>query len=324
MRTFQSPDSTMSFNSVAMASLLMGAAAAVSPSAWAYFPGKVEANSAELKQQPRPDAITVKTLPKGTSFNASDKPTNGYYYIRTATDLGWVNGASIGKAPLTQSRPQQKSATQQQQQQHQTKRATRKRTRVVAPYVVKLHADYNIFSVSDLNTATRSTSFGNVLGFGGEALYFFDPLTAVGIRIDSIGQKVSAADTSTSSTYDFSLSTLAIMVGAQRILWEDESFYISGNGYLGLASSKLSVNETTATATQTFEFSGKPLTFLALLEGGWKINPTFSLFGELGYRFLNSSNAPLTGSDPTGTIVPSTVSLNFSGPVIGIGASARF
>jgi hypothetical protein len=318
----------MSFNSVVLASLLMGAA--IPTSAWAYFPGKVETNSAELKQQPRPDAITVKTLPKGTTFNASDKPTNGYYYIRTATDLGWVAGASIGKgsqnfsanssspATRTQSRPQQKSASQQ------PKRATRKHTRVVAPFVVKLHADYNIFSVSDLNTATRSTSFGNVLGFGGEALYFFDPLTAVGLRIDSIGQKVSAADTSTSSTYDFSLSTLAIMVGVQRVLWEDESFYISANGYLGLASSKLSVDDTTATTTQSFEFSGKPPTFLALFEAGWKINPTFSLFGELGYRLLNSSNAPVTGSDPTGTIVPSTVSLNFSGPVIGIGASAHF
>jgi hypothetical protein len=299
-----------------MASLLISGAAAVSPDAWAYFPGKIEADSADLKQQPKPDAVTVKTLPKGTAFNATDKPTNGYYYIRTATDLGWVDGASIGKP--AQAKPQQRNASQQ------PKRATRKRTRVVSPFVVKLHGDYNIYSVSDLNTATRSTSFGNVLGFGGEALYFFDPLTAVGLRIDSIGQKVSAADTSTSSTYDFNMSTLAIMVGAQRILWEDESFYISGNGYLGLANSKLTVTDTVGSTTKSFEFSGKPLTFLALLEGGWKINPTFSLFGEVGYRLLNSSNAPVSGDDPTGTIIPSTVSLNFSGPVIGIGASAHF
>jgi hypothetical protein len=302
---------------------LLGGATIVSSSAWAYFPGKVEVDSAELKQQPRPDAPTIKTLPKGTAFNATDTPNNGYYYIRTATDLGWIDGASIGKSG-DHRQVQQKSPTQRQQPQRRTTR--RQRTRVRSPFMVKLHGDYNLFSVSDLNNATHSTSFGNVIGFGGEAFYFFDPLTAVGLRVDTLSQKISATDTSTSVTYnsyDFNLSALAVMVGVERILYEDHDYYISGNGFVGLGSSKLSVNATGTSSSTSFEFSAKPITLLALIEGGWKINPTFSVYGEAGYRLMSSSNVPTTG-DVSGTIVPSTVSLSFSGPVIGIGASARF
>lgn len=324
----------MSFLPSLTASLLFSSAVLMSQSAYAYFPGKVEADSAELKQQPRPDAPTLKSIPKGTSFNASDNPTNGYYYIRTATDLGWIDGASIGKpsdsspaptpqasqAPVARNNPQHRNQSNQQR-----RRQLRKVTRHWKEYMAKLHADYNIFSLSDLNNATHSTSFGNAIGFGGEFMWFFDPITAVGLRLDSISQKISATDTSTSSTYDFSVSTLAVMVGAERILWEDGSYYISGNGYLGLAPSKLTINATNATATTSYEFSGTAITFLALLEGGWKINPTFSLYGEAGYRLLNSSNVAPTGNPSTaGTIVPATVSLNFSGPVIGIGVNARF
>lgn len=340
MRSRNSISITKSILPTLFASLVGGTAIVsfVSHDALAYFGGKVETDNAELKQQPRPDAPTVKSLPRGTTFNASDKPTNGYYYIRTATDLGWIDGASIGRpsanaapeqSPQTQQAPAPRTNPQQRGQPvQQRKRPTRKRSRPASFFMAKLHGDYNIFSFSELNTATSSTSFGNAIGFGGELMWFFDPLTAVGIRLDSISQKISANDTSASATYqtyDFSLSTFAFMVGAERILWEDGDYYIAGNGYLGLASSSLSINATGTSSSAAFDFSGKPITLLALVEGGWKINRTFSLYGELGYRLLNSSNVAPTGNTATtGTIVPATVSLNFSGPVIGIGVNARF
>jgi hypothetical protein len=308
--------------------LLASSAIVITQSAFAYFPGKVEIDGAELKQQPRPDANTVKSLPRGTSFNASDKPTNGYYYIRTATDLGWIDGASIGKPAGNSSTQPQASHAQGQTQNRATpqgrKQVTRKRTRRYKPYQVKAHIDYNFFSISELNAATHSTSFGNAVGFGGQAMWFFNPLTGVGLRIDSISQKVAATDSSTSATYDFSLSTFAVMAGAERIFYEDPTYYFAGSGWLGFASSKLSVTTTASNTSTTNEYSGSPITLLAMLEGGWKINPTFSLYAEAGYRLLNSSNVEATPALSTGSILPNSVSLNFSGPVLGIGVSARF
>lgn len=65
-------------------------------SAQAYRKALIASDQVEVKESASPNAFTKVILPRGTKVNTSDYAKNGYYWIHSATQSGWVRASDLG------------------------------------------------------------------------------------------------------------------------------------------------------------------------------------------------------------------------------------
>ena len=84
------------------------------PVAYAYRGALIAVDQAQLKESASADAATKWTFPRGTHVNTSDQPTNGFYWVRSLTQSGWVlvENLDFGKDPPPPIKPSAPSSEQ--------------------------------------------------------------------------------------------------------------------------------------------------------------------------------------------------------------------
>lgn len=302
-------------------------------SSWAYFGGKITVPSADLKQSPDDNSPTVQSLPQGTAFNAADNGRNGYYYIRTSSGQGWIKAESIGKGAIAAPAPDPMAPPADTTAQQPTKKKKRSgqyqgapRSKDAHSWGLKVFYDLDLYSASELNTAAGTTEFSDGAGPGGELEYFIKPKTALVLRVEDITKSVSGTDAS-GDTLTFSLSSLVISPGFEFMLGEGQGAYFSLELFLSYAPTSLGL-AVTGSNTGSGTFSASGIGFLGKIEAGWKLGSSFNLFADLGYRYLNMSNAQVNQgtlvNSSSSTFFGSPVTINLSGPTLGVGLGMRF
>jgi hypothetical protein len=289
--------------------------------ALAFQAGTISNEFAQVKQTADLNSATTTTLAKGTRVNASDKPTNGYYKVRSADAMGWVAATdlSFGSKPVAGgTRPRHRSHKQKYQ------------------WEAKIFTGLNFWSPSDINNLVGSTALNMGTGFGGEIGYAVNSRLNIVLRIEHLSKTTTGTDTSTpvgggaavSNNIELDYSATPVMVGADYNLLPGNLISLDGSALIGLASPTLN---SIINSAPDASFSGSSPALLIKVDLNWLVSDSFWLFGELGYRYLKtkqvvsssySTNFLASGTSSPFTAIP--IALDMSGPVFNIGARLNF
>jgi hypothetical protein len=293
--------------------------------AMAFQPATISNEFAQVKQTADPNAATTSTLPKGTRVNTSDKPTNGFYKIRAATASGWVAASDLAFGS------QQVAATGRPKRRHKKQKYQ---------WEVKIFTGLNFWTPSDINNLVGSSSLNMGTGLGAEVGYAVNNRLNIVLRIEHLSKSSTGTDTDSNNNVEqveLDYSATPIMVGADYTLLPGDTLSLDGSALIGLASPSLNglINSSTAAT-----FSGSAPALLIKADLNWLVGENFWLFGELGYRYLQTkqvqaNNYNVTLNSTTGQYqgpgtffyannAPVPIALNMSGPVFNIGARLNF
>lgn len=302
-------------------------------SALAYWTGSTPRGGIELKEGPGSGFRTIRVLPKGTIFNAVDRPQQGYYRVRTAHDTGWVDASQLSGARQLRSTSRGERRSSARYSRHRPARydghATygssgeppRKR------FAITALANYDLYSPTDLNHLINANDFNDGMTFGLEFQYFLLPNLALGLRGELLSKSVLGNDSTTGDNFQFGIKSTSITVGAEYFLLQKRHFALGVAGYAGVAPSSFTSTDTSITnQANVTELSGTALTAMGLLEGSFLFNPTVAVTAEAGYRYLKTSDLqPNPAGAGSEIFVNSTgYSIDLSGPVLGLGFRVSF
>ena len=326
------------------------------PSAYAFRAASVASDSADVKQNPDPSSPTVATLPKGTRMNASDAPYQGYYRVRAANAGGWMQQSDMLFAPTAQAPAGQApvptaprlapgatpntaaGANPALQAQNQNRRkVSRPNPRTQDKWAVKGFLGLDLFTPADINSATGSTALNNGGGGGAELSYRIGPRSFWVFRVEHITKSSSGNTSGTNGATVYpaqlTLGSTPVMTGFDYELTRlSRNWSLDISGLLGLAESTSLNGNVNSSSTPTI-YTASPVTLLVKFDLNWELSNSFWFFGELGYRYLKTSqfSAPTTAGDSTSNsffqdsnnnYIP--FGINLSGPVINFGLRLSF
>lgn len=286
--------------------LLLASTAPLATPAHAAKRGRVLVDTPLLRGR-QEGAPIIQNIRAGSPVLTSDRAVDGYYKAKTREGkIGFIKEEAVRVAGVP------------------TVRERRAAESIKPGPRARLFLGSTLFSASDFAALVQiSTGVKNGAQIGGDFSLHLTPKLFGVLRIEKISKSFSAT-TSDPLTYDFSLSSMPIMVGAGYVLSKGESFLLEGQvlGGMGMGTG------ITGTGTDgTAEYKESPTTFMLKLDGSYMISEQFSFFAELGYRMLSTSALTPTGTAGNlyrsgGELVP--VKINLSGPVIGFGLGYRF
>jgi hypothetical protein len=299
-----------------IAVFLISAFGLVAP-AQAFQAATVSNDFAQLKQTADPNSATTTTLAKGTRVNTSDKPTNGFYKVRSATAMGWVAATDlsfgVAKQTATGARPRHRHKQKYQ-------------------WEAKIFTGFAFWSPTDINNQVGSTALNMGTGFGGEIGYVINPRLNIVLRIEHLSKTTTGTDTNSvtgvTNNIELDYSATPVMVGADYTLLPGNLISLDGSALLGLASPTLN---SIINSAPDASFSGSSPALLIKVDLNWLVSDSFWLFGELGYRYLKTKQLTSSSyatnflaSGSTAPFTPVPLALDMSGPVFNIGARLNF
>jgi uncharacterized protein YgiM (DUF1202 family) len=314
--------------------------------AWAARPATVDTDNIELREGPGANYRVLDKLPKGTPLAASNQPIDGYYKVRTGAGvIGFVAAdALVLQAVPSEDAPSQAAsapppadsgiAPSEMHRPTLSNESAFRNTKSRRYIRIKAIGGYNFFSVGDVNTLLSA----NVLQFGfsagGEIDFMFTQDLAFVIRIEKVFKSVFAQDQKTLKSFSMNLSSYPVMAGLNLALTSDTkwSTHFAVMGGLGLLTDLTAIDLSDAAPNVT-EMTSTTFTGVAAFDLTYSFSKTWSVFAEVGYRYLQTS--PIIPGTPTSangaaifeapnTQAFSPVSLNLSGPFVGGGMSVSF
>lgn len=273
--------------------ILVSTSLLFSAPAYAYKTGVVSLDGAELKQGPGTQYKTVQRLKSGTRVTATDQPRNGYYGVRTATGKGWVEEGSLRLQGVPATGPRVQDGQQPRRRAapaEKPKRTARRSSSAYDTWAIKLLWNMNMYKSAEIATQIGSTSLNNGVGIGTEIHYAFGPRWSLGLRAESVGASFTGRDTTTGNTYEFSLKSMPIQVGAGYLLSRSPDLVIQLGLFGGFGlSTKLSATATNLAAPNITEYSNSAITGMLKVDAAWVFSKPFALVAEAGYRYLKTS-----------------------------------
>jgi hypothetical protein len=291
-------------NAILAFGLVLGLSVQASQSA------KVLVDSASVLDKPQIEGTVVGTVPKDTSIQVSNVPTNGYYKSRIPSGVvGWVSGndiltggapaAAVADAGAAPKRPEKKKRGSESVSDHSR---------------ILISAGLNILSNGgfppQIPTLGSTSSLGGTFEmqfklsdsfyWAGRAEYFTGSSTQV----------LTAAKTQTWAFHE-----IPVMGGIIYSAISKPDFRLGIGGYVGVAlGTSLTITQG-ALAPVTYTISN--LCEYLNVQGSYAISSSVSILGEAGYR-LQSASFPAAAS-----LSAAAFSANFSGIVSRLGVELR-
>lgn len=321
---------------------LLGSFAAAPRAALAARVAIVDVDEAEVHAGPGKGHKVVEKLGRGTRLPVSNQAVEGFYKARTPSGaLGFIATESLIVAPLPATEdasvpappaapsPPVASAPASANEPDPRKRAPRQRIRLRAL------GGYGFFSVGDVNDLFQAAVLRFGFHYGGEMGFLFTPRLAAVARFESVFKQQSVRSLNTLRIYDLSLSSYPAMAGLELAITNDRRISTHFAILAGLAlRTSLASTDTGSVEPNVTEQSAHAFTGVAKLDISYALGTSWSVTGEVGYRYLktplvapSAADAGVSGSeifkDPTtGAFVP--VSLDLSGPFLSAGVAFSF
>jgi hypothetical protein len=272
--------------------------------------------------EPDPNAQVLEYLPVGSEVRISVYPLpGGWYRIRSKTgDYGWVQ-----EDFLSVKKPKEEAGNEPGARAEIRPERDRQ-------YYVRALLGLDFFRPEDLNDVYGFKDLSTGYTFGGEFGYFVNRNISLGVRVESLSKSVLARETTSGHIYNLSLRSYPVMAGADFYFLTLPALRFSLGIYAGLAAgtSFTSEDESANPATQVV-LQSNPFTTLARLNVTRPLGRVFSVFAELGYRYLrtealdtSAAKAAQQGAifGPSGAYYPRVIDL--SGAELSIGAAVHF
>ncbi len=296
--------------------------------AHAYWTGSTPDDGIEIKASP--GGRTLRTLPRGTSFNSADSPQQGYYRVRTSQETGWIQASQIesvhrGGSGRTASRGRSRGSSSG------SKGAKGDygwyNTRRYQTWAVTALGNLDFYTPTDLNNLINTSDFSGGFTYGAELQYNFNYKWSAGLRVEKLGKTIVGQDQTTGNTYNFALTSTSIAVGPEYTFFRDPSFTAGVAAYIGIAPTSFTSTATNITdQANVTQISASPIAFMLVVDGTYAVADHFSILGELGYRMLKTAALVPATIGAGGSIFANTAgySINLSGPIAGLGLRFSF
>ena len=278
----------------------------------------VEENGVAFYAFPNQESEVLERLNKFTFVYVSNYPISGFYKAKTtAGKIGWI---AVNDVKLRPSRTPSAEATAQESADGELESSEHAvKIKRAESLSLRLFSDFNLFN--DSGVVNNYGSLGNAFGFGGELVAPFGKSWSLVFRLESIAKSFVFSDTSTGNTFQVSIGSIPVLLGPEWILVNGPrgALFFSMLGGAGLQTQIHVVS-----SGNDLPFSSTAFTALAKLSLLYHVSQSVLIFAEGGYRYLQAS--PMSIAIPSGSsfILPSTFTLNYSGPFLGLGVGYQF
>jgi hypothetical protein len=300
--------------------------------------GTIENDATELHESAAVKSRVIDKLAKGTQLAVSNQTIEGFYKVRTSAGVvGFVvadslilqaNPSDAPPTPESVAMPAVPGGTPKATSSRESPNSFGERKHMRA----KLLGGYNFFSVGDVNTLFGASVLQFGYSVGAEFDFVFTPALAMVIRVERLSKGVVARDLKSLETFNMELSSLPLMAGVEYTITSTPrlSTHATLLGGLALQTGLQSTDLNQLTPNVT-EFSSSTFTVVLKADATYSFNKTWSAFAEAGYRYLKAPQTiPATSVNgstifkdaATQAFVP--ISLDLSGPFIGLGAGVSF
>lgn len=283
---------------------------------WAAQDTTVIEDNAPIRLEPKVEAEIIEYIALGSELRISSYPMpGGWYKVRSRTGIyGFIHDSflSIGKREV---KPTEDESVKPE-------RDRKWHLRVLGGYDFWGPDDLNdIFGFKELNTGVM---------VGGEFGYFLSSRVAIEFRAENLFKDIVAKEVNTSTNYNLGIRSYPIMLGFDFYFVKLAAWRLSLGIFSGVAFSTTFTTEAFNLASpNTVILDSSPFTALGRFHLNRPLGRILSLFLELGYRYLQTTDlATVNSVNGGGVFIKSgkykTRVIDLSGPEVAVGIGVHF
>jgi hypothetical protein len=281
--------------------------------------GRVE-NDTEVYDLPSTKGKSLERVKKDAALEVSNLPTQNFYKVRTPRGtIGWVNSEDL-RVEFTEDAFKSKAPDKKKES---TKPKYKSVEKLDQYFKVGVFGGLALFPANGI--INQLGNIGPGYSMGAEMGYFVKAGVLILIRVEQIFKNQFVYDTISRDNIQLTVKSFPLEIGCQVNLlnWAPFSLYATALGGVANKTTVVSTSEITPTVLSNIQnLSSNNVTALGKLDIYWMLSRHLSVFGELGYRYLKSSQ--FTPVIENGSIFTQSFQLNLSGTVLGLGMSYSF
>ena len=284
----------------------------------------VVVDNAPIRLEPRSSSKVLEYLSVGTEVRVSSYPMpGGWYKIRSKTGAyGWLS-----ETFLSVYKPKDENSVAKDDV-PQGPKPERDRK-----FFIRTLGGFDFFRPDELNFLFNFQDLNTGYYIGGEFGAFISERVAMVFRSEALVKDVVAKENSSGVNFNLSLRSYPTMLGFDFYIAKMPAMRLSFGIYGGLAmSTSFAVEASALPQPNIVVLQAQPFTTLARLNLTRPLGRIISVFMELGYRYLRTSELDTSGAAPIsgGSVVYSstgvfqTRAIDLSGVVLGVGLGIHF
>lgn len=285
------------------------------PLSYAAQDSTIVGDNAPIHIEPRRDSEVIEYLPVGVEVRISNYPVpGGWYKIRSKTGIyGWINETFLSVAKGVEKMKPKYALIEGPRPERDRK------------WVVRGMFGFDFFKPDDLNAIFQfdELNTGNV--FGAEVGYSFSNDWTLSLRFEALTKDVVAKESLTQGTYNLAIRSYPVMAGIDYFLTKLPAMRLTLGAFIGLGlSTSFSSEAINQNSPNLVVLQSNALTYYVRANLTRPLGRIVSVFGELGYRFLNTDKLNTVNIANGGSVfirdnVYKSRELNLSGPVVVLG-----
>jgi hypothetical protein len=294
------------------------------PPAYSAQDSTIITDNAPVRIEPKNSGKVLEYLPLGSEVRVSSYPmAGGWYKIRSKTGIyGWIHESVLsvykpGKDDLATKKPEDL-----------TPRPERDRK-----FFLRVLGGFDFFRPDDLNAIFGFSDLNTGYTVGGEAGYFISERVAVVFRSEAMVKDIVARENTSNLQFNLATRSYPIMGGMDFYIAKLPAMRLSFGIFGGVAlATSFSSQATGLSPPNVMVLQASPFTSLARLNLTRPLGRILSVFMELGYRYLRTTDIDTISATniqggpqiyaKDGAFRPRVIDL--SGVEVGVGLGVHF
>lgn len=239
-------------------------------------------DNAAIHIEPKENSKVIEYLPMGHEIRVSSFPmAGGWYKVRSRTGIyGWINEKylSVYKPPSDPNKDE--AATSDELRPERDRK-----------WFVRALGGFDFFKPDDLNNLYDFKDLNSGRTLGGEVGVFISERVALAFRMEALAKDVVAKERTSGIFYNLALRSYPVMGGMDFYFLKLPVVRLSMGLFAGLGLATSFSSEASALAEPNeVVLQRNPFTTLLRLNVTRPLGRMFSIFGELGYRYLKAED----------------------------------
>lgn len=277
-------------------------------------------DNAPVRAEPEKNAKIIDYFPVGMEVRVSSYPLpGGWYKVRARSGMyGWVSEEHISVQKEGEVGPRRVEVIEGPRPDRDRK------------WYLRFLGGYDFFQPGDLNDTFRFNDLNTGYTVGGELGYFISERVAALMRIEALLKDVVANEARSNVVFNLGIRSYPVMGGFDFYFSKEAALRLSLGVFAGVATGTTFTAEAiNLSAPNTVVLSSSPFTAYVRANVTRPLGRIVSVFAELGYRHLNTSEISTVNSSNGGGIwvvnnAFKARSIDLSGFVLAAGLGVHF
>lgn len=295
--------------------------------AFAAQDSTIVSDNSPIHRIPSDQSEIIEYLPMGLEVRVSSNAlSGGWYKVRSKTGIyGWVH-----ERFLSVKKEEEKVAEEEKQK--EPKDDGKPKPERDRKWFIRAMFGFSFMQPGDLNDIFRFDELNTGYAVGTEMGMFLSHIIAFSLRLEALSKDVVAKEKDSGFTYNASIRSYPIMAGFDFFFLKLPSLRLSFGIFGGVAySTTFSTEAINLSLPNTFVLKSTPFTSYARLNVTRPLGRIFSVFAEVGYRYLRTEAIGTSGAaDINGGVlylrsgVYQSRTIDLSGPQVAAGLGVHF